>query len=157
MEVLPSSNVQRGGESGFPQQESVKTYIFDENTNCTGRTEVQVMDVQVNDLTLNGEGSHFEQGGDKWTIAESSTSEGHDNDDSFFEFEMDGQNSEDQYMRGSLASENSQLYVETIVSEFPSTGREEAPRLEEVKWPEPEEAMAVWVKVDHIFCFLTGI
>ncbi|WOG93156.1 hypothetical protein DCAR_0312437 [Daucus carota subsp. sativus] len=146
MEVLPSSNVQRGGESGFPQQESVKTYIFDENTNCTGRTEVQVMDVQVNDLTLNGEGSHFEQGGDKWTIAESSTSEGHDNDDSFFEFEMDGQNSEDQYTRGSLASENSQLYVETIVSEFPSTGREEAPWPEEVKWPEPEEAMAVWVK-----------
>lgn len=156
MEVLPSSNVQRGGESGFPQQDSGSTFIYDENINCTDHTEVQIMDVQVNDSTLNGEGSHFEQNGDKWTIAESSTSEGHDNDDSLFEFEVDGQkfssdshdsaHSEDQCTRGSLASENSRLHVETIMSELPSSSREEAPWLAEVKWPEPEEAMAVWVK-----------
>lgn len=165
MEVLPSSNVQCGGESGFPQQDSGSTYMYDENINCTDHTEVQVMDVQVNDLTLNGEGSHFEQGGDKWTIAESSTSEGHDNDDSLFEFEVDGQkfssdshdsaHSEDQCTRGSLTSENSQLHVETIMSDLPSSSREEVPWLAEVKWPEPEEAMAVWVKVDLVFCFLT--
>lgn len=153
MEVLPSSNVQCGGESGFPQQDS-GTFMYAENANCTDHTEAQVMDVQVN--ALNGEGSHFEQGVDKWTIAESSTSEGHDNDDSFFEFEVDGQkfssdshdseHSEGQCTRGSLASENSQLHVETIVSDLPNSSREEAPWLAEVKWPEPEEPMAVWVK-----------
>lgn len=90
MEVHPSYNVHYAKESDFAQKCSAASYKGDGDSNCIDYGKVQNLDAKVDDLVLSAKTSHSEQGEDQWTVNETTMSNWHYNEDSYFEFEMDG-------------------------------------------------------------------
>ena len=162
MEVLPCSGVEYVADSDCAQPSSGTTFTYDRESNCLEhRKKVQVADGRMDDLLLSVEGNpagRLDEG--QGTRDELPISEEHHSGLSYYDCQAEGQrlsceshDYEDDDLNaqncctGPLASENSNLIVDTIESELPSNNREGELSLSEPKWLERDESVALWVKV----------
>ncbi|KAM7506941.1 hypothetical protein LguiA_017394 [Lonicera macranthoides] len=139
MEILPCSGVRYVGDSDCPQQGSTTAFVYNGEVNRLEQSEqVEVVDVKVDDLVLNVEGSQEErQGGGRCAVDEFPTlEEAHSNGDSFDEFDSEDEslNAEDHCVGNSSSLMNSQVAVDDVGSGLPSSMGQQY------------EPMAVWVK-----------
>ncbi|GMH25242.1 hypothetical protein Nepgr_027085 [Nepenthes gracilis] len=163
MEVIACSNLRHAEESDCSQQKSLMDLVYDGKSNCHEHAKrVQLADHELNHFVLNPnlarEGIKCEALGP--VADELCSPEGRDNGSSccdldvnsqkisgdFHELDDDKEDIESHDEESCAAFENSQVIVDTIESDMPSENKDEESSPLESKWPDKDEALALWVK-----------
>ncbi|KAK4416270.1 Histone-lysine N-methyltransferase SUVR5 [Sesamum alatum] len=152
MEVLACSGDRHVRESDFPEQGSETAFKHDGKSDCAQDAEQVGTNLKVDDLTLDvGESHEVREEGGQSICDGFPASEGGSNGDTYYEFDVDGQNlscyshdseddnldKRDHFAEAGLALENSHL--------VPNNSQEGSSR-SEIKGLERDEPQAVWVK-----------
>ncbi|KAK4393382.1 Histone-lysine N-methyltransferase SUVR5 [Sesamum angolense] len=159
MEVLACSGARHARESDCPEQGSETASKHDGKSDCVQDAEQVRTNLKVDDLTLDiGESHEVREEGGQFISDGFPASEGGSNGDTYYEFDVDGQNlscyshdseddnldKRDHFAEAGLALEGSHLVLGTIESGLPNN--KEGSSHSEIKGLERDEPQAVWVK-----------
>ena len=158
MEVLPCAP--HVGESDCPKPEQETAFKDDGKSGCHQGSDYVRTDLKFDDLTLTvGESHEVREDGGQFTVEGFPTLNGGSNDDTYFDYDLDGQtlscyshDSEDNnfektddFAEPCHILENSHQISNTIGGGVSSNHQEGSPHLEIKGLDEPQ---AVWVKVN---------
>lgn len=174
MEWLPHANLQYAGKTDCSQHISGTNTVHDgESVYLESEKRVQASDSRVDAVffTVNGKGNDVHVDGEEAVhhtcdledqLGGASHSDCSMDDpkasSGSLDFEESNINEQSYCTESLLASENSQIIVDTIESELPSNNRDGESSVSEPKWLEGDESLALWVKVIvRLFFSMAGV